>query len=38
MEKTLLEIIDKLMKIEDDEQFCIAKYDAVQDYCYKKDF
>lgn len=38
MEKTLMEIIDKLMKIEDDEQFCIAEYDAVQDYCYKKDF
>ena len=33
-----MEIIDKLMKIEDDEQFCIAEYDAVQDYCYKKDF
>lgn len=38
MKKTLMEIIDKLMKIEDDEQFCIAEYDAVQDYCYKKDF
>lgn len=38
MEKTLMEIIDKLIKIEDDEQFCIAEYDAVQDYCYKKDF
>lgn len=37
-EKTLMEIINELMKMKDDEKFCKAEYDAVQDYCCKKDF
>ena len=38
MQKTLMKIINELMKMKDDEKFCKAEYDAVQDYCCKKDF
>lgn len=34
MQKTLMKIINELMKMKDDEKFCKAEYDAVQDYCY----
>lgn len=38
MQKTLMKIINELMKMKDDEKFCKAEYDAVQDYYCKKDF
>lgn len=38
-DKKLDEIIKELMdKLDDDEEFCTAEYDAVQEYCGKRKY